>query len=544
MAGTETHHNDRSGKNATTIAFRSVRQLQELGFKDSEIRRAAASLRHASDQGKAFMAFSRAFIDPENRLLPGVERAVSLRGNSHPLNSKHSFGLLTEIRLSDVTNNLNTIVPAVSSARLSQKLLESLGIPFSLEGKGSKQTVKITPNLTHALLTVFANLIPIPGTDGRLFIITTGERHAEQHGVRRPGLAGSLLYLRRDPQRDDVLMHFDDLPSVLRKTTYQLLREDQEIKEVSDITTRARALRSKLPDWSSYPTHQQAQLKAEASENAALASRDLRNSRDPSKRAAGNQLSSSRELKDSSGRINPTAATVRHTWAIKHLEKRQGDIPRIAGYNRADQSIIVARLEANATAFRHIRDRAEMLLSNFQSLGIFQSSSSSSKTLQAQGAGIVRNLGIASDQLNTIITRPDLTFRDRIESERATFLKAVGEKSRDNAHAALERIYLLASLACFQSELNAVRQELGLWKLGKHSDALAKLDTIRSGFATLQSRRLSVEKAFPTEFRGLKRSFTAAVAALQEYQLSKDERSLQKTENALDQLDFERRLLS
>lgn len=529
-------------ESSPAISFRSAKALEELGYDKDQLKRATAQLKRTPD-GKVFVAFGRAFMNRGDRPLPGIAKALSTTGRPIAPDSKHSFVLLSEVRLSDVLENLSAIVPAISSARLREDLLSSLGVPFEVEGEGKKRKIKVTPELARALLSVFANLAPFPGTDGRLWVVTTGERYAERVGVDKKGLAGSLLYLRHAPNEGDVVMHFEDLSSVHRKASHQMLHENQEVREIGELISRSKTLLSKLGLWSTCSEEQRKALKDDANQISDFIVEKLPAPRDPSKRHAAEMLRKVRDLKDSLNRDNPTVAQAFLRWAIPELKSRQDAIPRISGYNRRDQTATHHRLAEDAVKFGQICDRAEAQLKTFGALSVFVRRATAPEARQSQAVGIVRNLGIASEQLQEIITRPALTFRDRIEQERAEFVSAVANNSRDSARGALRRIYLLAALFGFQEMLNGAREGLMRPEQGGLSEARSKLDSIKTGFEKLRREGFSVENSFPVDFKGLRRSFEQTHRALENGGLPHDEKSIEAVKQAFNALDFECRLL-
>lgn len=487
-------------------------------------------LRRASDEGKALVAFMRAFCEPGDRLLP------LYRPGRGPL------GVLTEASIGDIP--VQALVRAISPRLVSSKFLEDCGIPFEMNGKHPL----VTEEVARRLQLIFKGLIPVAGTDGRVFVVSAGEPLAAREGIRHEGITGSVLYVRSEPggraERGEryVIMSFDGLPAALRKTLHQLRREDREVRDLAALAGDARTIVTKLGEWSALEYGERRALMREATAIAQSAEEALKGTRVEDKSRAGHSLMSSAGLKDSTGRVNPQASISRYEWAAERLATRQREIGSIGGYNRKDQVAMLDALCQSDRLFAHAEARLRTHLHGVEKLAIFSSDRLSEAGRSAQAGNFLKSLGLGEESLGRVVMRPYLTFRDRLEAHIEAFTEAASGRDAARALAAVRGMYTVVRLAGFQQKLNLARLDLvnGADGIG---EAAAQIGRLRDDFESLKENRQAGHPArlYPEALRTFGLALTHAERVLELKGIEPD-RHLEMIKKRFESLDIERRL--
>lgn len=384
-----------------------------------------------------YKIFFETFVDPENFKLP----------KSH--DGEITAGLLSEIpNLADL----------VSSKLMTPTFLKGMRIVADSATKTS-----ITPGMVDRVVEVFDTLEPLPHTNNRIWTIHKSRAVAKLE-AERPGLIGSLIYIREQPgAHNRIVMHFESLGTIERKPAYQRGNAKNEAYDLARLAGRIRAIKVNLTNWSSFLPEEKKLAFKEAVAIRQLAADFMPAPIDPEKKKVVALLDRSQGVTDRSGRVNPGAIWTLFHAAEAAIARRIIDISPKAEANQVDELGIIDFRSAHSTAFDLPEIRLNDGLGFIRNLRIFTiptlEKDKTSPTLEkdrtrSDAKAFLNSLGISPEKFAGVQARPYLNFKNILEKKRDQFIEAALAHNLESGETILKEMRSVIKLLRFQEKVD------------------------------------------------------------------------------------------
>jgi hypothetical protein len=513
-----------SDAKAASTVFRTAKELAHSGINQEQFDREWQRLVRTPAKD-----FIEVFCDPDKRFLPVH---VSAAGAVN-------FITKTELEIKDL--DINKLIQDISPQRISEGLLKKLGVPFSTKDK----EIVVDETLVKQLLAIFSFLQPVPGTDGRACIITAGEPLLARLGIKGESITGSLLFFRHDRSwttskvrsNRKIVMFFPDVAAAFRKTLHQTVGENREATLIPPLSAEAQLLAHILTNWSNLGESGKGALHDRAETLAHDAILTLGKARLEMKIRAANLVGTSVEVSDRTGRPNPRGTQIKYAWAAQHLDKRRKELTRIGEHNRGDQLSLLVINYIHDVFFQNAYQRILPFVEKSRQGG-------AAASMRGTVHGFLADLGLSDRELQTIITKPHLTFREAVENLSGRLIES--GLNNENSRDIIRKIAMMLKLSDLQRLTNLAKIDLIRGRSGVDDCA----ENLRKMAGQLREMTKTVFGEEPEiKFRITHNRLTAAIEQCQALKsgdadtdgiASRNDPELRKLKRMLDEINFER----
>jgi len=418
-----------------------------------------------------FFRFQKAYCKPNDFIAPKFlltrERRIQFVGMKEETLREHSV-----------------VGCIVSPDRISDSLVESLRLHKFTEKERKSPLemleVKASPKVTDTLKMIFDAGDFIQGSHTRVMVLSKPDQELRerypQAAALTTGLEGSVLYFRhsvgaevdRSGKRDSgrwrtappvFAQHFATVLKAYRRSLHTVGSYSKEYEALVGVLHDLSNLKSDVAkNWicGGGETKNGALLKR-VNDTVTKSLESLEKVVDPSKKKVREGMHGFANLRDSLGRLNPTAKENQIRAAITQLGRRIESIVPLSGYSEQDRKDLQKVVFGQGQILLDFRTHLEALTEDSPLVGVGHNGRASErKDVQDMLSRIVPNW----HRLTELHTRPFLTFARALSAGMADLEKAVTSGSAKDAKRAVAQMHLICRVSALTIGIAQLEEKL------------------------------------------------------------------------------------